>query len=293
VPEQLTITPMAGPFGAIVSGVDLGSSIAGEVGAELTAALATHHVLVIEGQHLSDESFVRFGRLWGEPILFFSPTDRHGAIPELIRISNSAATPEGLRDGAMHWHQDSTYEALPAAVTMLKAVEAPADRNATIFADLAAAYDALPEPERAALDSLRVIHDRRGCPQELLFSDERRGHTDRDRPVPTVIHPLVVRHPVTGRRALYGIAGTPVGIEGMPREESMRLLLDLKRHAVRPHFLQEATAQVGNVLLWDNLAVMHRATATEYSDADGRRRRLRRVSTRVAGPLVPPAGRGG
>lgn len=277
----VVITPWGGSFGATVGGVDLSGGVDDDVATALHAALAEYRVLVIEGQRLSDGAFAQLGRLWGRPIEFFKTRDRDADHPEVIRISNSTTTPERLRDGAMHWHQDSTYEAVPAAVTLLSAVEAPHGRNETLFADLTAAFDALPTAQQEQLSSLHVVHDRRGCAPELLFPDERRGTGGTDEPVPTVTHPLVMCHPVTGRRALYGISGTAVGIEGMQRHEAIELLIALKQHALAPQFQQSATAAVGTVLLWDNLAVMHRATATEYSDEPGRRRIIRRISTKM------------
>ena len=275
-----TIVAWDGPLGATVTGVDLEVGLAPDIAAPVVQALAVHRVVTIADQRPSDAAYARFGRLWGDPIEFFNPRDRDTAYPEVIRISNAVSTPERLRDGAMHWHQDSSYEAVPAAVTMLSAVEAPDGRNETMFADLTAAYDALPVAQQEHLCTLRVVHDRRGCSPELMFAEERRGAATRDEPVPTVTHPLVVRHPLTGRLALYGVSGTPVGIEGMEQHAAIELLVGLKRHALQHQFRQTATAEVGTVLIWDNLAVMHCATATEYSDEDGHRRIIRRISTK-------------
>lgn len=275
------VTPWGGPFGASVRGVDIEAGLSADDAEIVRRALAEHRVLTIEDQHPSDAAYACFGHRWGEPIKFFIPRDRDAGHPEVIRITNSSATPERLRDGAMHWHQDSTYEAIPAAVTMLSALEAPDGRNETMFADLTAAFEALPVAQQEQLGTLRVVHDRRGSPPEMFFADERRGAASRDESVPTVTHPLVLCHPVTGRRALYGISGTPVGIEGMDQQAAVELLVGLKRHALQQQFRQSATAAVGTVLIWDNLSVMHCATATEYSDEPGRRRVVRRISTKM------------
>ena len=155
---MVAVTAMDGPFGAFIDDVDL----AADVDADVIDALYEHHILVIRGQRLSHAAYARFGARWGEPILFFNPRDRHAEFPELIKIDNSPATPEPMRDGAMHWHQDSSYEAVPASVTMLYAIEAPADGNDTLFADLVAAYDALPEEMRERIDGLEVRHSPAG-----------------------------------------------------------------------------------------------------------------------------------
>lgn len=284
---SLTLVPMPGPFGAAVEGLDLGRPLEPESIAALAAALHDHRVLTIGDQRLDDAAYVRFGRYWGDPIQFFNPRDRHQRHPELIRIINAESTPERMRNPAMHWHQDSTYEAVPAAVTMLHAVEVPVgDANVTRFIDMVAAYEALPVSKRVQIESLRVLHDPRGSHPDLIFAGERRGKAgDGQHEVTTCSHPLVMCHPASGRPALYGISGTAVGIEGMNEESAVELLVDLKRHATAARFEQRVSAPPGSVLIWDNLSVMHRATAHTYSDAPYERRLLYRISTRADEPL--------
>jgi taurine dioxygenase len=285
---MLQISPLAGAFGAEVTGIDRPIELVDpRTTASLVAALADHHVLDIECPPLTEELYVRFGRTWGEPIDYFNTRDRDVVHPELIRITNAASTPAAQRDGAMHWHQDSSYEQPPAWVTMLYAVEAPTGSNETLFADLTAAWATLDASTRAQIGGLVVRHDPAGGDPRLLVTGEKRGDSSKaSRRLPEVTHPLVVRHPSTGIAALYGVAGTAVGIVGMADDDAVELLGLLKRHALEPRFRQQATAASGHVLVWDNLAVMHSATATTYSDADGERRRLHRISTRAAGPLV-------
>jgi taurine dioxygenase len=93
-------------------------------------------------------------------------------------------------------------------------------------------------------------------------------------------------HPVTGRRGLFGISGSAWGIEGMGDEEALDLLRSLKRLALRPRFRQRARASAQSILMWDNFRVIHCATPTVYSDADGERRRLLRISTTGLPPAI-------
>jgi taurine dioxygenase len=104
-------------------------------------------------------------------------------------------------------------------------------------------------------------------------------------PLPVVSHPLVMRHPVTGRKALFGISGTACGIAGWEEPRAIELLLELKRHALQDRFRQRARVAEGTVLLWDNFSVMHCATRTEYSDEPGHRRLLHRISTKGLPPV--------
>ena len=268
---------MAGAFGAVIDQVDASEPIDESTVLALVDALCEHHILVVEHQQLDSAAYSRFGRQFGEPINFFVPGHRDKEFPELIRITNSPRTPPELRDGAMHWHSDSSYEAVPASVTMLYALEAPTTGNDTLFADTAAAYDALPEDMKDRVSSLRVIHDPRGGKVDVEGEKRGQGSTD---PLPVVDHPLVMSHPITGRRSLFGFSGTACGIIGWDDAEGIELLLELKRHVLRDEFRQRAWAAVGSILIWDNYAVVHSATPTVYSDADGERRLLHRISTR-------------
>jgi len=251
----------------------------------LRALLMEHRVLDITVGELDEEHYVRFGRMWGTPIEFFSGRDRERRFPELIRVTNSPKTPLPLRDGAMHWHQDSSYESPPASVTMLHALEAP-DGNETLFADLVAATAALDEDRRRMVRGLLVRHDPSGGHPDLLLPDERRGDsTSTD--LAEVRHPLLIRHPDLGRPVLYGLGGTTRGIDGMDDADAIPLLRGLKEHVLSPEFRLTGRATAGHILVWDNLAVMHRATETRYSDVDGERRLLHRISTRSERELEP------
>jgi taurine dioxygenase len=270
---------MQGPFGAFVDDFDI--ALLDEAADELATALYEHKVLVVRDQHLDDENYARFGRTFGEPIMFFAADHRDRENPEIIWVTNSARTPAALRDGARHWHSDSSYEAVPAFITMLYALEVPASGNDTLFADTAAAYEALSTEVKARIDDLRVIHDPRGGRVPLLEGEVRGDSTSSTLPV--VEHPLVIRHPVTGRRALFGFSGTAIGIVDWEDDEALTLLLSLKEHAVQERFRQHARAESDSILIWDNFSVVHSATPTSYSDEPGHRRRLKRISTRHAG----------
>jgi len=276
---------MPGPFGAFVDGVG-GELTHPETVRLIHAALVAHHVVVVRDVAPTRTEYATFGRHFGEPIAFFDKRSRNSELPELIEIHNSPSTPESMRDGAMHWHQDSTYEVVPAGVTMLLAEEAPVIGNETLFADLVAAYDGLEADTKTRIENLVVRHDPQGG--KVALPGERRGGERRsDRAVPEVHHPLVVRHPVTGAPALYGISGTAAGIVDLDDDEAIGLLIALKQHSLQPEFRQQATAASGSILIWDNLAVMHCATSTEYSDEPGKRRRLFRISTRAtAMPVI-------
>lgn len=277
-----TLTKMEGPFGAFVDQLDLTRPLDYAETRQLVDGLFEHHILVVRGQAgLGSPDYLRFGQLWGEPISFYRPHHRDQGFPELIVIHNSPSTPEAQRDGAMHWHADSSYEPVPASVTMLLAIEAPLVGNETLFADMAAAWDALPEAMKARIEGLQVRHQTSGRKmQPTLLPGEKRGYDAAGPAMPEVIQPLVLAHPATGRKGLYAVSGSTIGIVGMEDEAAIALLKELKQFALQPQFIQRARAEPGSIVIWDNFAVLHSATPTEYSDEEGKRRLLHRISTR-------------
>jgi taurine dioxygenase len=280
---SMRFAPLPGPFGAAVEGLDLGAGLADDEMRMLVDLLCRHRFLLIRGQKLNKAQYAAFGRRWGEPLPFFIPSHRDPEQPELIHVRNSPAVPENQRDGAAHWHTDSSYETVPASVTMLYAVEAPALGGETLFADMVAAWNALPEAERAALRGLQVRHmviGGKAMGGEKIGGNRHDEEVRRQREKEMPLHPLVRRHPLAGHEALYAISGSACGIEGMGAAEGEALLARLKAHATQPRFVQACKARVGDILLWDNFSTLHSATPLEYSDEDGKRRLLYRISTR-------------
>jgi taurine dioxygenase len=276
-----------GPFGAEVIGADIARDIDPAAMCGLLDLLYEHHVLVIRRQELTKPQYSRFGHRWGEPIKFFKESHLDPEFPDLIRISNSPQVPERQHNGAAFWHTDGSYEYVPASITMLYALEAPEVGGETMFIDMAAAYDALPAETKARIDGMQVRHmivgGKRIEGETPLrpFEADVRHKQETEKPV----HPLVLAHPVTGRKALYAVSGTANGIVGMPDDEAEALLISLKRHAIQPQFRLTCKACRGDLLIWDNLATMHSATPTEYTAEEGKRRSLLRFSTTGLPPL--------
>ncbi|MER6067851.1 TauD/TfdA dioxygenase family protein [Streptomyces sp. NPDC001852] len=275
----MEITRTSGPLGATVDGFDLTSPSRPELN-RLADALYEHRVLTLRDPGgTTPEQFARFGHEWGDPIMPATVSrHRHPQFQEIIRMTNSPATPPESRDGAMHWHSDSIYEATPASVTILYGVEVPRVGNETLFADCVAAYDALSGDMKRCIDSLRVQHDPDGA-GKVDFEGEVHG-AGSTKPGPVVTHPLALRHPVTGRISLFAFSSTAVGIVGWEEKEAIDLLIELKRHVLRDEFRYAARAEEGAILMWDNYSVIHSATRTVYSDAPGERRVIHRISTK-------------
>jgi len=273
----MIIRPMEGPFGAIAEGIDLSTDQSEATIRALIHALHEHQILVIRGQSLNHDEYLSFGRQWGTPLHFFIASHRKDEHPEIIRISNAAATPERHRDGAMHWHSDSSYEEVPASITMLYGVEAPQEGGETLIASSVQAYDALDEAMKARIDGMTGLHCLGGSPalpgEKIPFNPESTAANGIRK------HPLVMRHPVTGRKALF-TSGTAFGVEGMESEEGRELIASLRAHVTRPEFVTACKVDVGDLFLWDNFQVLHSATPIRYSDEPGKRRLLYRISTK-------------
>jgi taurine dioxygenase len=284
---------MAGPFGALVDGLDLRRATDPEL-RRLADLLFGNRILVVRGQTLTNDDYVAFGRKWGEPVVFISPKNTLGSHPEMIVQSNSAATMDVLKNNANHWHCDSSYEKVAATVTMLLGVLAPKAGGETLFCDLVAAYDDLPEATKQRIDGLEAMH----MPgRSKLAAGESMVTPDRMTPelmetsnkFGPVKQPIVRRHLITGRKALYGLGGTPYEIIGMEREAGQALIAELKAHATQDRYVQHYKLMPGEVLLWDNFSVMHRATPIDYTDEPEAKRLNYRISVKGAPKFMAAA----
>lgn len=288
-------TRLPGPFGMLVDDLDLRGAGDADM-RRLGDLLFAHRILVVRGQALTNDDYVAFGRKWGDPISFLAPRNTLASHPEMIVQSNGGQTPEMMRNNAAHWHCDSAYEPVAATVTMLLGVLAPQKGGETLFADLVAAYEALDDATKARIDGLEVRHmpsrGRLAAGEFMLkhdrMTEEHKANANRFGPV---VHPLVPRHPVTGRRALYALGGTPYEVVGMAEAEGVALLDGLKAHATADCFVQSYKLMPGDVLLWDNFGVMDRATPIDYTDEPDARRLNYRISVKGVPSFMPASPR--
>jgi alpha-ketoglutarate-dependent 2,4-dichlorophenoxyacetate dioxygenase len=169
------------------------------------------------------------------------------------------------------WHTDASFEDPPGRYSMLSAKVVPAVSADTEYADMRAAYDALDDAMQARIAGLRAHHSIAYSRMTLGFEFSREEHEK----LPGAVHPLVRVNPRTGRRALY-LASHASRIEGWPVPEGRLLLRELAEHATRREFVYRHKWRVGDLVIWDNLATMHRGVA--FDDTQ-HRRELRRVTT--------------
>lgn len=273
-------------LGAIVRGVALDRPLDDETLAGLQAAWAAHGVLVAPGQRLDAAGLVAFSRLWGA--LDPSPADaaqgggrQEGVPAEVWVISNARrdGRPVGaLGNSEASWHTDMSYVEVPPRASILYAVEVPPEGGDTWFADMYAAYEALPDDLRRVVDGAVVSHDA----STTSVGEVRAGAAavvDVTK-APGWRHPTVRWHPVTGRRALFLGRRRNAWIVGWSVAESDRLLDRLWAHCAEARFVYRHRWQVGDLVMWDNRCVIHRRDGF-----DDRFRRLM-LRTQVRGEAV-------
>ena len=228
---------------------------------ELRALWADHPVLVFRRQALSEDELAEFSARFG-PLERTVRTDWASPVrPEVSLISNlkdAQATPiGGLGDGEIQWHSDQSYMLNPATGAMLYALELPPEGGATSWVDLSAAYAALPDRLKRAVEGRQAIfsYAKRLAGYQGV---DRVISEDAKRKTPPILHPLVHTHPITGRTALYLDSTTAVGIDGMDETSGSALLEEIYQFATRPEFVYRHHWRVGDALLWDNGFTMHR-----------------------------------
>lgn len=282
---DFAVTPLEGGIGVRIDGLDLTVQDDETTLRRLSDLLFAYKVVVLGGQRLDDAGFVRFGYHWGRPIDFFKDDHRGVVYRELIRVTNATTVPLEHRDGAVQWHNDSSYDEVPASITMLYCLEAPDQGGETLFADIVAACDALPPEVRARIETASAWHTMLGAPSIEGEMIEKMAAP----PWGKYLHPLLYRHPVVpGRTALYTSA-TAQSIDGLNYAEGRELIRSLRRHSFAPQFQGRYKLRKGDLILWDNFSVAHSATPIEYSDEPGKFRLLQRISTKGMPRFLPAA----
>ncbi|HEY7383418.1 MAG TPA: TauD/TfdA family dioxygenase [Beijerinckiaceae bacterium] len=258
-------------LGVALEGIDLSQPFSASGFRDVEQAFWDGQVLAIKGQRLSPAQFLAFARLFGKPEPHVIDTFHHPDAADILILSNRRkpdGSPAGLADGGTYFHTDYSYLEVPARVTMLYSVEVPSKGGNTLFADMYAAYDDLPATMKARIDDLVVLHHygNRDDLDETSRTAASRLSDDQKRKVTWVRHKLVRTHYGTGRKALYAVSGSSFGIEGMAPEEGVALLDELKAHALQDKYRFSYFYDVGDVLLWDDLATLHSATLTDPND---------------------------
>jgi taurine dioxygenase len=279
---SIEVIPTGAALGAEIRGVDLAKPIDDDTFAVIERTYNEYGVIFFRGQQITPQQQVAFTRRFGEiEFNIFGERWSVSGSPEIVVVSNVTENgrPLGVRRAGENWHSDMCYTARPPRGTMLYALEIPdlfgLPLGDTEFASAAAAWDALPERLRQQIEGRRAVFD---------FTGRKRAFPPTQAEIqryPQVRHPIVRTHPFTGRKCLYVMRDDCVGIDGLEREEAEVLIAALADHIVKPAFVYRHQWQPGDLLLWDNCTVQHRAV----QDYDLPHRRLMHRTT--MGGAVP------
>lgn len=267
------IVPIADTFAVEVIDLDLNSPLLQMGIAQIEQALTRHHVLVFRRQNLDKAAQLAFTLQFGE-------LDAHAAmnagddIPEVHTVSNldDAGRPHASRIGSQHWHSDKSYRQIPSVATILHAKRLPTSGGDTCFADTTAAFAALPSARRAELEQLKIVH----CWERSVAKQGGSISADEKRRYPPIVHPLA-RRQASGRKALF-MGQHASHIESLPVADGEALIAELLEHVTQPEFVYQHAWRDGDLLMWDNRCLLHRALAN--FDGDRAARVMHRTVTR-------------
>jgi taurine dioxygenase len=266
--SSFSVTPLSAHTGAEVAGLDVSGPVDEETHARLNQAFLDHAVIAIRDQRLNAPQFLEAMKIFGEIFLQHNPRFAVPECPQIHYISNQ----EKLEDGRVYipgegYHTDHSNDIEPPKATALYAVKLPKSGGDTQFVNMYEAYDALPEDIKKRIEGLQARHVYQSKYSERKLprlAEERRQIASE-----SVVHPIVRKHPGTGRKAIYI---NPIRIEeivGMSEREAVLLLDELLEHATQEKFQYRHKWKAGDVVIWDNRCLMHKANG-DYPVSDVR-----------------------
>ena len=274
----MKLTPLSEHIGVEITGVQM-ADLAGDDLEGLKRAVFENGVAVLRDQELSPEQHIAFAKRWGGiDVNPFFPTN--SGWPEIAEVRKAETQRDNIGGG---WHTDHSFDQIPAMGSILVARVLPPSGGDTLFSSMGAAYDSLSDGLKATLDGLRAVHSADhiyqpgGYYSKTDLADEMTGQDL----VTRAVHPVVIRHPVTGRKLLYVNGAFTLHFEGWTREESLPLLQYLCEVGQREAFQCRVRWEPGSVAIWDNRATWHLA----MNDYHGHARVMHRI-TLTGDPLA-------
>ncbi|MBX3500245.1 MAG: TauD/TfdA family dioxygenase [Alphaproteobacteria bacterium] len=271
--SRFDIRPTNGALGAEILGIDLAQPLDDSGVAEIRQALAEHGVVFFRDQKLTPEQHIAFAGRMG-PINVNRFFQHAPGYPQIAEVRKEPEQKSNIGGG---WHTDHTYDQIPALGSILLAREVPPRGGDTMFACMAKAYDALSDGLKKTLEGMRAHHSSRhvfGAGANYLQTDIKGRMGNTELATQDAIHPVVVRHPDSGRKVLYVNSSFTVRFEGWTVQESAPLLKFLYEHAARPEFTTRFQWREGSIAFWDNRATWHCAV----NDYQGERRLMHRIT---------------
>lgn len=267
----MRITKASEAVGAIVEDVDV-TKLSDQEFSDIRRAFLDHGTLFFRDQKLTPDDHIAFARRWGAIDLnrFFK---RREGYPEIAEVLKEADQQLNIGGG---WHTDHSYDDAPAMGSILYALEIPPSGGDTLFAGMAAAYDALDDAMKERIGNLKARHGNahvfgEESPYRKAIGDR---YTNADQAGQTAVHPVVLAHPETGEKGLYVNPGFTLEIVDMEPAEGQALLQKLYAHIMQDRFHYRHRWREGDLAMWDNRSTWHYA----MNDYQGHRRYLNRIT---------------
>ena len=285
---KFSVQKLTPTIGAEIGGLDLRHPVDLETMAQLRQVWLDHVIVVIPVQDIDDDQQIAFSKQVGKLEYIKMAAIQKKGKPEIYTATNldddDNILPLDHPVMQVHmdnqkWHSDSSFKRVPAMASMLHARIVPAVGGDTAFANMAAAYEALPEETKQRIDGLIAVHNffwSRRDTEITAFTEEE------VKAIPPVRHPLVRVHPETGRKALYCGSHTEF-IEGMEWDEGRDLIDNLIVHATQAEFTYQHRWRVGDLVWWDNRAALHRGLPFDVTTY---KRRMHRTTVAGEGPTL-------
>ncbi len=267
----LEIKPLTGGSGAEIFGANVADT--NQFG-DIHQAFTDHGVVAIRDQHISPEQQIAFARRFGDINVnrFFAKVDGH---PEIALVLKEKDQKKNIGSG---WHTDHSYDLAPAMCSMLHAIETPEVGGDTLFASMYTSFEALSDGFKNTLRGMQAWHSSRHVFGAKARNDSETSKTGRignaEAANQDSLHPVIIRHPLSGREALYINPGFTTHFEGWSDAESKALMAFLENHCTQPEFTCRVRWRPGTITIWDNRATWHKAV----NDYHGHRRLMHRIT---------------
>ncbi len=275
--KTLQVKKLTPKFGAEIIGVDLSKPVPEELFREIEDVFNNSGVVVFRGQNITEDQHVEFSKRFGDLEIHVRKDALMKNRPEIFVVSNviENGKPVGSIDAGQFWHTDLSYKQVPSRGSLLLAREVPVrdgkSLGDTMFCGTIPAFDGLNAALQVRLEGLNAVHHYEKGYNRDRPSGKRVPLTDEQRKaLPDVVHPVVRKHPYTGKKCLFVNEGYTAEIIGLPKSESDSILNQLFEHCLKDEFIYRHNWQVGDLVMWDNCSTQHKAVG-DYEPAMRRR----------------------
>ena len=269
---QIEVVPVSGGVGVEVHNVDIKSGIDAGTFDELRAAFVEHGLIFLRDQDITPDQHIAFAERWGEINInrFFPRLDGYDQIATVTKEPDQTTNIGG------GWHTDHSYDHVPAMGSILIARETPPVGGDTLFACMYTAYDTLSDGLKQTLEDMKAVHSSRHIfGEQSSYRDTMKDRfSNPEDATQDAVHPVVITHPESGRKALYVNPGFTLHFDGWTEAESKPLLDFLYSHAVQLEHTTRFQWAPGSIAFWDNRCTWHYA----LNDYHGTRREMHRIT---------------